>query len=109
VKSASSTAEKIALFRSLLRQWWRRCAYWQPVSCRESNGLALKKGFGLIEVSDSFRDGSRHGSLVLGLKARGLHGVEFVVADDHAGLRAALRARGVPSAWKAAQSLALAG
>jgi len=46
---------------------------------------------------------------VLGLKARGLHGVEFVVADDHAGLRAALRARGVPSAWKAAQSLALAG
>jgi transposase-like protein len=27
----------------------------------------------------------------LGLKARGLHGVEFVVADDHAGLRAALR------------------
>ena len=22
----------------------------------------------------------------LGLKARGLHGVEFVVADDHAGL-----------------------
>ncbi len=28
---------------------------------------------------------------LLGLKARGLHGVEFVVADDHAGLRAALR------------------
>src|SRR4051794_11672292 len=26
-----------------------------------------------------------------GLKERGLHGVEFVVADDHAGLRAALR------------------
>jgi Transposase, Mutator family len=26
-----------------------------------------------------------------GLEARGLHGVEFVVADDHAGLRAALR------------------
>ena len=25
------------------------------------------------------------------LKGRGLHGVEFVVADDHAGLRAALR------------------
>ena len=29
--------------------------------------------------------------MLLGLKARGLHGVEFVVADDHAGLRAALR------------------
>jgi transposase-like protein len=28
---------------------------------------------------------------LLRLKARGLHGVEFVVADDHAGLRAALR------------------
>lgn len=27
---------------------------------------------------------------LLALKARGLHGVEFVVADDHAGLRAAL-------------------
>jgi putative transposase len=28
---------------------------------------------------------------LLELKARGLHGVEFVVADDHAGLKAALR------------------
>ena len=28
---------------------------------------------------------------LLGLKERGLHGVELVVADDHAGLRAALR------------------
>jgi transposase-like protein len=28
---------------------------------------------------------------LLGLKARGLHSVEFVVADDHAGLRAPLR------------------
>jgi len=37
------------------------------------------------ESRSSWRD------LRLGLKARGLHGVEFVVADDHAGLRAALR------------------
>src|SRR6516165_9758961 len=37
------------------------------------------------ERRSSWRD------LLLGLKARGLHGVEFVVADDHAGLRAALR------------------
>ena len=37
------------------------------------------------ESRSSWRD------LLLGLKARGLHGVEFVVADDHAGLRAALR------------------
>lgn len=28
---------------------------------------------------------------LLALRARGLHGVEFVVADDHAGLRAAIR------------------
>jgi putative transposase len=37
------------------------------------------------ESRSSWRD------FLLGLKARGLHGVEFVVADDHGGLRAALR------------------
>jgi transposase-like protein len=37
------------------------------------------------ESRSSWRD------FLLGLKQRGLHGVEFVVADDHAGLRAALR------------------
>src|SRR6266404_5796444 len=37
------------------------------------------------ESRSSWRD------FLLGLKARGLHGVEFVVANDHAGLRAALR------------------
>src|SRR6266699_2990349 len=37
------------------------------------------------ESRSSWRD------FLLGLKARGLHGVEFVVADNHAGLRAALR------------------
>ena len=37
------------------------------------------------ESRSSWRD------FLLGLKARGLHGVEFVVADDHAGMRAALR------------------
>ena len=31
------------------------------------------------------------GFFLLGLKERGLHGVEFAVADDHAGLKAALR------------------
>jgi putative transposase len=30
-------------------------------------------------------------TFLLGLRTRGLHGVEFVVADDHAGLRAAIR------------------
>jgi putative transposase len=37
------------------------------------------------ESRSSWRD------FLLGLKMCGLHGVEFVVADDHAGLRAALR------------------
>ena len=37
---------------------------------------------------------------LLGLKARGLHGVEFVVADDHAGLRAALREALVEAAYQ---------
>ena len=37
------------------------------------------------ESRSSWRD------FLLGLKGRGLHGTEFVVADDHAGLRAALR------------------
>jgi transposase-like protein len=37
------------------------------------------------ESRSSWRD------FLVGLKARGLRGVEFVVADDHAGLRAALR------------------
>jgi transposase-like protein len=37
------------------------------------------------ESRSSWRD------FLLALKTRGLHGVEFVVADDHAGLRAALR------------------
>ena len=37
------------------------------------------------ESRSSWRD------FLLALRARGLNGVEFVVADDHAGLRAALR------------------
>ena len=37
------------------------------------------------ESSSSWKD------FLLRLRARGLHGVEFVVADDHAGLRAAIR------------------
>lgn len=35
---------------------------------------------------------------LVGLRARGLHGVEYVVADDHAGLRAAVR-EVLPDAW----------
>ena len=35
---------------------------------------------------------------LVGLKERGMHGVEYVVADDHAGLRAAVR-EVLPDAW----------
>ncbi|AMK18139.1 MULTISPECIES: IS256 family transposase [Sphingobium] len=35
---------------------------------------------------------------LVGLKERGLHGVEYIVADDHAGLRAAVR-EVLPDAW----------
>ncbi len=35
--------------------------------------------------------GSSWNDFLLGLRRRGLNGVEFVVADDHAGLRAAVR------------------
>jgi transposase-like protein len=35
---------------------------------------------------------------LMGLRDRGLHGVEYVVADDHAGLRAAVR-EVLPDAW----------
>jgi transposase-like protein len=47
-----------------------------------------------VGVEKGERAAGRQGyrsDFLLGLKARGLHGVEFVVADDHAGLRAALR------------------
>jgi putative transposase len=37
---------------------------------------------------------------VLGLVARGLHGVEFVVSDDHAGLKAAIREVLTHAAWQ---------
>ena len=35
---------------------------------------------------------------LVGLRDRGLHGVEYIVADDHAGLRAAVRVV-LPDAW----------
>jgi putative transposase len=37
---------------------------------------------------------------LLGLKGRGLHGVEFVVSDDHAGLKAAIREVQPGAAWQ---------
>ena len=46
------------------------------------------------ESRSSWRD------FLLGLKARGLHGVEFVVSDDHAGLQAAIREVLAEAAWQ---------
>src|ERR1700757_4068570 len=45
------------------------------------------------ESRSSWRD------FLQGLKSRGLHGVEFVVSDDHAGLRAAIREVLPEAAW----------
>src|SRR5205807_2677375 len=61
------------------------CKGFRPAKAcpREGGGLAVE--LANRESRSSWRD------FLLGLKARGLHGVEFVVADDHAGLRAALR------------------
>jgi putative transposase len=38
--------------------------------------------------------------LLAGLKARGLHGVEFVVSDDHSGLKAAIREMLPEAVWQ---------
>jgi putative transposase len=46
------------------------------------------------ESTTSWRD------FLLGLKERGLHGVELVVSDDHAGLRAAIREVLPEAAWQ---------
>lgn len=46
------------------------------------------------ESKSSWRD------FLLGLKERGLNGVEFVVSDDHAGLRAAIREVLPGAAWQ---------
>jgi transposase-like protein len=40
------------------------------------------------------------GDFLNGLRARGLHGVEFVVSDDHAGLKAAIREVLTDAAWQ---------
>ena len=46
------------------------------------------------ESRSSWRD------FLLGLKQRGLHGVEFVVSDDHPGLKAAIREVLTEAAWQ---------
>lgn len=43
---------------------------------------------------------SSWGDFLAGLKARGLHGVEFVVSDNHQGLKAAIRESLPEAAWQ---------
>ena len=62
---------------------WGLPSGYPPFRQRRRQALAVE--LANRESRSSWRD------FLLGLKARGLHGVEFVVADDHAGLRAALR------------------
>jgi len=44
--------------------------------------------------------GSSWKAFLLGLRERGLHGVEYVVSDDHAGLKAAIREVLPQAAWQ---------
>lgn len=44
--------------------------------------------------------GTSWGDFLQGLKARGLHGVEFVVSDDHEGLKRAIRETLPAAAWQ---------
>jgi transposase-like protein len=64
-----------------------------PKGKREILGLSVS----LSEAETHWRD------FLAGLQDRGLHGARYVVSDDHAGLKAALRARlpGVP--WQRCQ------
>jgi len=64
-----------------------------PKGKREILGLSVS----LSEAETHWRD------FLAGLQDRGLHGVRYVVSDDHAGLKAALQARipGVP--WQRCQ------
>lgn len=52
-----------------------------------------------VELANRESSGSWK-ELLLGLKARGLHGVEFVVSDDHEGLKAAIRETLPQAVWQ---------
>lgn len=52
-----------------------------------------------VELSNR-ESGSSWSTFVRGLKARGLHGVEFVVSDDHAGLKRAVRELLPEAVWQ---------
>ena len=93
---------------AICRPWLGRSV---PLSDPRRALRAGARGRGDLEPSSAHRDWHRLGwppsgaggrarqpesrsswrDFLLALKARGLNGVEFVVADDHAGLRAALR------------------
>jgi len=60
----------------------------------EGRGQILGVDLADRESTSSWRD------FLLGLKQRGLHGVEFVVADDHPGLTQAIREVLREAAWQ---------
>lgn len=67
-------------------------------------GIDEKGRRSVIGLSAKLSEAEVHWRDFLGsLQARGLHGVEFIVSDDHAGLRAALTARFPSVAWQRCQ------
>jgi transposase-like protein len=67
-------------------------------------GIDARGRRAVIGLSAKLSEAEVHWRDFLGsLQARGLHGVEFIVSDDHAGLRAALTARFPSIAWQRCQ------
>jgi transposase-like protein len=54
----------------------------------------------ILAVELAYREADRAGAISLGLKTRGLAGVEFVVRDDHPGLKQAVREVSPEAAWQ---------
>jgi putative transposase len=78
--------------RRALRKSGRERRHHQPGSADRDRHRLGRPASGAGQSSSPNRESrSSWRDFLLALKARGLHDVEFVVADDHAGLRAALR------------------
>ena len=75
-----------------------RCAILVAVGVREDGRRSV------LGVSVSLSEAEVHWrNFLAGLQERGLHGVRFVVSDDHKGLKAALEARLAGVAWQRCQ------
>ena len=71
----------------------RRC-WWRSASTGRAGARCSRSSWPIARAATSWRD------FLLGLKARGLAGVEFVVSDDHEGLKRAIREVLPEAAWQ---------